>query len=91
MIYAGEQSGRMDVMMNRLAAALEQEYNLRRIIKKETWYPAFTAGGKFFAAAACRFACARCRLLLSRCDFAAAASASSRANRVYRHSTGITI
>ena len=42
MIYAGEQSGRLDIMMGRLAAALEQEYGLRSIIKKETWYPAFT-------------------------------------------------
>ncbi len=40
MVYAGEQSGRMDVMMNRLSLALEQEYNLRAIIKKETRSPA---------------------------------------------------
>ncbi len=47
MIYAGEQSGRLDVMMNRLSAALEQEYGLRAIIKKETWYPAFTLVASF--------------------------------------------
>ena len=39
MIAAGEQSGRLDVMMARLATALEQEYALRASIKKETWYP----------------------------------------------------
>ena len=42
MIAAGEQSGRLDVMMARLASALEQEYALRAAIKKETWYPAMT-------------------------------------------------
>jgi len=42
MIAAGEQNGRLDVMMSRLAAALEQEYALRAAIKKETWYPAMT-------------------------------------------------
>ena len=47
MIYAGEQSGRLDIMMNRLSAALEQEYGLRAIIKKETWYPAFTLVASF--------------------------------------------
>ena len=47
MIYAGEQSGRLDVMLNRLSAALEQEYGLRSIIKKETWYPAFTLVASF--------------------------------------------
>lgn len=47
MIYAGEQSGRLDVMMNRLSAALEQEYGLRAIIKKETWYPGFTLVASF--------------------------------------------
>jgi len=40
MITAGETSGRMDVMMSRLASALEQEHTLRGNIKKETWYPA---------------------------------------------------
>ena len=47
MVYAGEQSGRMDVMMNRLSAALEQEYELRNIIKKETRSPAFTLLASF--------------------------------------------
>lgn len=42
MIGAGEQNGRLDVMMSRLASALEQEYALRASIKKETWYPAMT-------------------------------------------------
>ena len=42
MIAAGEQSGRMDVMLSRLASALEQEYALRASVKKETWYPAMT-------------------------------------------------
>ncbi len=42
MIAAGEQSGRLDVMMTRLASALEQEYTLRAAVKKETWYPAMT-------------------------------------------------
>ncbi len=42
MIAAGEQSGRLDVMMSRLASALEQEYALRAAVKKETWYPAVT-------------------------------------------------
>ena len=42
MIAAGEASGRMDVMMSRLALALEQEYALRGNIRKETWYPVTT-------------------------------------------------
>ena len=42
MIGAGEKSGRLDVMMSRLASALEQEYALRSAIKRETWYPAVT-------------------------------------------------
>ena len=42
MIGAGEQNGRLDVMMARLATALEQEYSLRASIKKETWYPCMT-------------------------------------------------
>ncbi len=40
MIAAGEQSGQLDIMMARLATALEQEQTLRGVIKKETWYPA---------------------------------------------------
>jgi len=47
MVYAGEQSGRMDVMMNRLSLALEQEYTLRSIIKKETRNPAFALLASF--------------------------------------------
>jgi type IV pilus assembly protein PilC len=39
MVSAGEQSGQLDVMMGRLATALEQEMDLRRIINRETWYP----------------------------------------------------
>ncbi len=39
MIAAGEQSGQLDIMMARLATALEQEQTLRGVIKKETWYP----------------------------------------------------
>jgi type IV pilus assembly protein PilC len=39
MVSAGEQSGRLDLMMERLATALEQEMDLRRIISRETWYP----------------------------------------------------
>lgn len=42
MIGAGEQSGRLDIMMGRLATALEQEYALRATIKKEMWYPCMT-------------------------------------------------
>lgn len=42
MIAAGEQTGRLDVMMNRLSSALEQEYALRNSIKRETWYPCTT-------------------------------------------------
>ena len=42
MIAAGEQTGRLDVMMSRLSSALEQEYALRNSIKRETWYPATT-------------------------------------------------
>ena len=42
MIGAGEQSGRLDLMMGRLATALEQEYALRATIKKEMWYPCMT-------------------------------------------------
>jgi type IV pilus assembly protein PilC len=39
MIAAGEKSGRLDVMMSRLASALEQEYALRAVIKREMTYP----------------------------------------------------
>ena len=42
MVGAGEQSGRLDLMMARLATALEQEYALRATIKKEMWYPCMT-------------------------------------------------
>ncbi len=42
MIAAGEQSGRLDVMMARLASALEQEYALRAVIKREMTYPCLT-------------------------------------------------
>jgi len=42
MIAAGETSGRLDVMMSRLSSALEQEYALRNVIKRETWYPCLT-------------------------------------------------
>jgi len=47
MIGAGEATGRLDVMLNRLSAALEQEYALRGAIKKEIWYPAFTLVASF--------------------------------------------
>jgi len=39
MIAAGENSGRLDIMLGRLASALEQEYTLRNSIKRELWYP----------------------------------------------------
>jgi len=42
MIAAGEKSGRLDVMMSRLASALEQEYALRAVVKKEITYPCLT-------------------------------------------------
>lgn len=42
MIAAGEKSGRLDVMMARLASALEQEYSLRAVIKREMTYPCLT-------------------------------------------------
>ncbi len=42
MIAAGEQSGRLDVMMSRLASALEQEYALRAVLKREMTYPSLT-------------------------------------------------
>jgi len=47
MIAAGEQSGRLDVMMSRLADALEQENSLRNAIKRETWYPCVTLVASF--------------------------------------------
>ncbi len=47
MIAAGEQSGRLDVMMSRLASALEQEYALRAVIKREMTYPTMTLLGSF--------------------------------------------
>ena len=47
MIGAGEQSGRLDVMMSRLASALEQEYALRAVIKRETTWPILTLVGSF--------------------------------------------
>ncbi len=47
MIEAGEATGRLDIMLNRLSAALEQEYALRGAIKKEVWYPAFTLVASF--------------------------------------------
>ena len=42
MISAGEVSGRLDVMMGRLSAALEQEYTLRSNIRKEMFEPTAT-------------------------------------------------
>ncbi|MBV9850004.1 MAG: type II secretion system F family protein [Armatimonadetes bacterium] len=39
MVAAGEMTGRLDLMFARLADALEQEYLLRGIIKRETFYP----------------------------------------------------
>ena len=47
MIAAGEKSGRLDVMMSRLASALEQEYALRAVIKRETTWPVMTLVGSF--------------------------------------------
>jgi len=47
MISAGEQSGRLDIMMGRLASALEQEYALRGVIKREMWYPCLTLLASF--------------------------------------------
>ena len=40
MVAAGETTGRLDLMFARLADALEQEYMLRGVIKRETFYPA---------------------------------------------------
>ena len=42
MISAGETSGRLDIMMARLASALEQEYSLRAVIRREMTMPALT-------------------------------------------------
>jgi type II secretory pathway component PulF len=42
MITAGEQSGGLDIMMARLASALEQEYALRAVIKREMTSPFLT-------------------------------------------------
>ena len=47
MVAAGEQTGRLDVMMNRLSSALEQEYSIRNTIKRETWYPCVTLVASF--------------------------------------------
>ncbi len=47
MIAAGEKSGRLDVMMSRLASALEQEYALRAVIKRELTYPGLTLLASF--------------------------------------------
>ena len=47
MIAAGEKSGRLDVMMSRLASALEQEYGLRAVIKRELTYPGLTLLASF--------------------------------------------
>lgn len=47
MIAAGEKSGRLDVMMSRLASALEQEYALRAVIKREMTYPCLTLLASF--------------------------------------------
>lgn len=47
MIAAGEQTGRLDIMMSRLSSALEQEYALRNTIKRETWYPCMTLIASF--------------------------------------------
>lgn len=47
MIAAGEQNGRLDVMMSRLASALEQEYALRAVIKREMTYPSLTLLASF--------------------------------------------
>jgi type II secretory pathway component PulF len=47
MIAAGEMTGRLDLMFARLSDALEQEYALRGVIKRETFYPALTLASSF--------------------------------------------
>ena len=47
MIAAGEMTGRLDLMFARLSDALEQEYALRGVIKRETFYPAMTLAASF--------------------------------------------
>ena len=47
MIAAGEQTGQLDLMFNRLSDALEQEYGIRNVIKRETWYPVLTLVSSF--------------------------------------------
>lgn len=42
MVSAGETSGRLDIMMARLASALEQEYSLRAVVKREMTMPGLT-------------------------------------------------
>ncbi len=48
MIGAGEVGGRLDIMLMRLSAALEQEYVLRNNIKRELWYPIVVVHCAFF-------------------------------------------
>ena len=47
MISAGEMTGRLDLMFGRLSDALEQEYALRGVIKRETFYPGLTLASSF--------------------------------------------
>lgn len=47
MVSAGEMSGRLDTMMDRLASALEQEYTLRSRIKSEMVEPVLTVVASF--------------------------------------------
>jgi len=39
MVQAGEQSGRLDRLLGQIATYLEQEYSLRQMISRETFYP----------------------------------------------------
>ena len=44
MVRAGEESGRLDRLLGQIASYLEEEYSLRQMISRETFYPKFLFG-----------------------------------------------